>query len=371
MLYVGLDIHSKHISICVLDENGKLDSRWRVRAVDQMLEVLGKLPGRFAVCYEVSCGYGHFHDVLTPLAVRVVAAHPGRLKLIFQSKQKNDRRDAERLAKLLFLGEVPIVYVPAAEVREWRQLITYRRGLIGKRTRVKNALRALLRGVGIVVPRRPGLWSKQGLAWLAEQAFVSSTTALQRDLLLDELQTLSAQIRRVERELNRIAEQHPAVWQLRSIPGVGPRTAEAMVAFLDDPHRFRSSRVIGAYFGLVPTQDQSGQTNRLGHITKQGSATVRQLLVEAAWQAIRRSPSVRAYYERIRRNDPDRNKIAVVATAHYLARVMYAMLKTGTLWRESAAASLPRDPQADRQARLPVSAAPSPGQTRRSHRASA
>ena len=74
MLYVGLDIHIKHISICVLDENGKLDGRWRVRAIDQMLEVLGKLPGRFAVCYEVSCGYGHFHDLLTLLAVRVAAA---------------------------------------------------------------------------------------------------------------------------------------------------------------------------------------------------------------------------------------------------------------------------------------------------------
>jgi transposase len=131
------------------------------------------------------------------------------------------------------------------------------------------------------------------------------------------------------------SQDHLLVWQLRSIPGVGLRTAEALVAFLDDPHRFANSKKIGAYFGLIPSQDQSGDTNRLGHITKEGSAAVRHLLVEAVWQATRRSPTVRAYFDRIRRDDPDRKKIAVIATAHYLARVMWSMLKHGTLWRES------------------------------------
>src|SRR4029077_17160376 len=97
---------------------------------------------------------------------------------------------------------------------------------------------------------------------------------------------------------------------------------------------FPNSKAVGRYFGLVPSQDQSGGTNRLGHITKAGSATVRRFLTEAAWQAVRRSPTVRAYFERVRRDDPQRKKIAVIATAHYLVRVMWALLKRGTDWEE-------------------------------------
>ena len=81
-----------------------------------MLATLKGLPDRFEVCYEASCGYGHYHDILRPLAARVLVAHPGHLRLIFRSKNKNDRNDAERLAKLLYLGETPAVHVPAPEV---------------------------------------------------------------------------------------------------------------------------------------------------------------------------------------------------------------------------------------------------------------
>ena len=103
--------------------------------------------------------------------------------------------------------------------------------------------------------------------------------ALKRDLLVEEIEALSAQIARVQKELKRYSKGNLAVWQLRSISGVGLRTAEAFVAFLDDPHRFANSKRVGSYFGLVPTQDQSGRTNRLGHITREGSASVRHLLI--------------------------------------------------------------------------------------------
>ena len=90
-------------------------------------------------------------------------------------------------------------------------------------------------------------------------------------------------------------------------------------------------------FGLVPSQDQSGDRNRLGHITREGAPVVRQLVAEAAWQALRRSPTVRAFFERVQRGDPQRKKIALVATAHYLVRVMWALLKRGTVWQENEA----------------------------------
>ena len=91
MLYVGLDIHSKHIALCALGEAGQLVQRAKVRGVEEMLRILRALPDRFEVCYEASCGYGHFHDLLRPLATRVLVAHPGQLRLIFRSKDKNDR----------------------------------------------------------------------------------------------------------------------------------------------------------------------------------------------------------------------------------------------------------------------------------------
>src|ERR687886_339742 len=345
MLYVGLDIHTKHIAVCVLSETGQLVQRARVRGLEEMLRLLKGLPDRFEVCYEASCGYGHYHDLLQPLAARVLVAHPGQLRLIFRSKSKNDRNDAERLAKLLYLGETPTVHVPSLDVRTWRELINCRGQVIAKRTRAKNALRALLRGAGVVPPKSPGLWTKKGLAWLRQLELPTASQQLRRDLLLEEVESLNRQVQRIEQELNRRAQQTPAVARLRSIPGVGIRTAEAVAAFIDDPQRFPHAKAVGSYFGLVPCQDQSGDKNRLGHITREGPAVVRQLVAEATWQAVRRSPAVRAFFERTQRGDPQRKKVAVMATAHYLVRVMWALLKRGTVWQEKP--GLAKEPCSD------------------------
>jgi len=90
MFHVGLDIHTQRISICALDEKGQVIHRSQVRSIEEMVRTLRGLPDRFEVCYEASCGYGTFHDLLRPLAERVLVAHPGRLRLIFRSKDKND-----------------------------------------------------------------------------------------------------------------------------------------------------------------------------------------------------------------------------------------------------------------------------------------
>jgi transposase len=162
-----------------------------------------------------------------------------------------------------------------------------------------------------------------------------SLHALRRDMLVEELEMFSEQISRAEKELQRFSAGNPAVELLTTIPGVGLRTAETLVAYLDDPSRFRRNKSIGAYLGLVPCQDQTGRANRLGHITREGPASARRMLCEAAWQAIRHSPTTRRYFERIEQGNRDRKKIAIVATAHYLARVMLAMLRTGEAWRET------------------------------------
>jgi transposase len=238
------------------------------------------------------------------------------------------------------------VHVPSPDVRAWRGLIVYRNRLMNRRVGIKNQIRGLLRSLGIAAPSGKRLWSGRGIKWLKEQA-MPELTALQRDLAAEELEDLNKRIRRVEKQLNQIADASAAVTLLKTIPGVGVRTAEAVVAYLDDVKRFSRNKKIGSYFGLVPCQDASADRNRLGHITRDGPAVVRKFLCEACWRGIRKSPALRAYFERIMGDDPDRKKIALVATAHHLARIMGAMLRSGECWRESIT------PKSDRPAISP------------------
>lgn len=332
MRYVGLDVHFRQSTFCVLDDRGrKILSRTIKGSWSRLVEEIDKIRRPFEVCFEASTGYGFLFEQLQTMARRVVVAHPGQLRLIFRSKRKNDRVDAQKLAKLLFLGEVPPVWVPASEVRSWRGFIEHRHKLVRERTRTKNAIRALLRGQG--VESRRGLWTQQGLQWLRGVALTNELDALRRDMLIERLCFLTIMLQRVETALNRIAARNAGVHLLRSIPGVGIRTAEAVMAWVSDAGRFHRIKSAGRYFGLVPCQDASARVNRLGHITREGPAVVRWLLTEAAWQAVRRCPQIRAFYDHVRRDDPGRGKIALVATAHYLLRAMMAMLRTGEVWR--------------------------------------
>ena len=336
MHYVGLDVHARRSSLCILGPDGKVVKRLEVRGTWPRLmeQVAAQVPRPFSVCFEASCGYGYLHERLSSLADRVAVAHPGKLRLIFRAKRKNDRVDAEKQAKLLYLDQVPQVHVPGADVRAWRGLIELRRKLVGRRTAVKAQLRALLRSAGACdAPAGKALWSKKGLRWLVS-APLCEADALRRDLLLEELSEAEARVARVTKELDRRADAHPGVALLRTVPGVGPRTAEAFVAYVDDVRRFARSKQVGCYLGLVPCQDSSAGKDRLGHITGDGPATVRMLLCEAAWQAVRRSGSMKAFFERVSRGERDRKKLALVAAAHKLARAMAAMLRTGEAWRE-------------------------------------
>jgi transposase len=337
MYSVGLDAHQSTFSLEVLDSNGALHRRLQVRgAWPKLMEVVDReVPKPFAVCFEASCGYGVLNDELARRAARVEVAHPGHLRLIYGSKRKNDRLDASKLAKLLHLDMVPKVHVPAAQVRQWRGMIEFRRRLMNKRTAAKAQLRNLLRHCGVTdLPKGSRLYTKAGLAELRQRK-LAQLDAMRRDMLVHEIKEHDDQICRVEKELGKIAAKDGRVALLMTIPGIGIRTAEAYLAYVDDIRRFSRINKVGAYFGMVPCQNASAGRNHLGHINKEGPATVRWLICEAAWQAINASPTVWSFYNRIINNDPDRRKIAVVATAHYLLRVMAAMLRNGETWRES------------------------------------
>ena len=127
MLSVGLDVHERTTSICILDGSGNLVKEETVKGHPRRaLERLRRLRKPFKVCFEASTNYGWMADELRRMTDRIFVAHPGRLRLIFKSRRKNDRLDARRLAKLLYLDEVPVVHVPSQERRAWRGLIEHR-----------------------------------------------------------------------------------------------------------------------------------------------------------------------------------------------------------------------------------------------------
>ena len=337
MYSVGLDYHQNRSSLEILDAQGARFKALEVKGDWRQLlaRIDAEVPKPFKICFEASCGYGHLYDQLARRANSVQVAHPGNLHMIFRSKKKHDRIDATKIARILYMDLVPRVHVPRNEIRQWRALIEFRRQLVGRISSFKAQVRALCRGLGIVdLPKGRKLFTAQGLQQLGQQK-LEKLPALQRDLLLHELQSFTKQKQRVEKELGKIAARHHEIQLLLSIPGVGIRTAEAVMAYLDDIGRFNKVSQVGCYFGMVPREDSSSDKRRLGHITKDGPGTVRWLLCEAAWQGVNRSPTIRAFHNRVINGDPDRRKIALVATAHYLLWVMAAMLRSGELWRES------------------------------------
>ena len=165
MLYVGLDVHSRQSSLCILNAAGGVVNRVSVRGPrGGVVEHLRRLGEPFGLCYEASCGYGHLYEQVRPLARHVAVAHPAKLRLIFGSKRKNNRFDAEKLAKLLLLDVVPQVHVPHVDVRAWRSLIQLRQRLLGQRVKAKNQIRAVLREHDLAAAAPRWLWSAKALA---------------------------------------------------------------------------------------------------------------------------------------------------------------------------------------------------------------
>jgi transposase len=340
MKILALDL-SKFKSVgCVYEAASGAHRYRRVNTTPQALhDLLVELePDR--VVLEVGSVSGWISDLVRALEIELQVVNTNGEAWRWRSvKQKHDQADALKLARLSAMNQLELVHVPAADIRQWRAVIKYRQHLVGRRTDIKNHMRELLVREGVILPRGRKCWSQAGCEWLAEQArnWEKVTMAeLWRGELQSELQQLQAiqeRISELEAKLEELAQADDRVALLQTIPGVGPRLAEAMVALIDDPHRFKRARDVGAYLGLVPRQYQSGELNRLCRITKRGSKLLRSLLVEVSWVGLRYNPWLRSLYERMNRGSKTRKKIAIVAVARHLAIYCWAMLRDGTTWR--------------------------------------
>jgi transposase len=272
-------------------------------------------------------------SVVRPLAAQVEVANPSRIPWLFRDGRKNDRLDAKKLSTLLYLKQLPTVHLPTGEVSAWRALINHRRSVIKRRTMVKNQIRTLLRAFNHRCPHK-SLWTRRGRVWLSSLRFDASRGLMMRTLTA-ELDFLEAQRDQVETQLDEIAGTQPAVSLLQTIPGIGPRSAEAIVAYTDRVDRFGHRKQFASYFGMTPTQDASGTVDRHGHISKRGPSVVRWVLVEAVHRVIQHSPEWRAYFDRIQRGRKDRYKKAIVATGRKVLTVAYAMMRDARPFDES------------------------------------
>jgi transposase len=303
------------------------------------------------VVIEACTPAGWVHDLCGELGVPCrVANTAGEAWKFKHAKRKTDRDDALRLAELAALGQLPTVTVPAKAVRERRALIATRQALVGRRVAVQNRVRAILLGQGLPAPRGHRAWTEAGRAGLAQRARPLADCTpddLWRGLLglaLTELTQIEGLIAATEAALDALARADPATHLVQTVPGVGPRTAEAIAAHLDQPRRFTTGKQVSAYAGLVPRQYQTGETDRKGRITKRGPAVLRKLLVQCAWAMLRYNPWAQATWQRLTKGGTTRRKPAIVAIARRLLVRCWAMLRDGTAWRGPAPHALPPRP---------------------------
>jgi transposase len=282
------------------------------------------------VVLECTRGSGWVVDLLRGAGVAEVQIANAKDPAWLNRTSKTDGRDADLLARLSATGQLRTVHIPERAVREWRTLIDFRHRLVGARTRVKNHIKAILQQQGIATGK---LWNSFGmtsLRLLAKPLAACEVDELWRgELAMDlaRLREADLHVQAATERLDRLLDACPAAQDLLTVDGVGPRTVEAIIATIDNPLRFANQKDIGAYTGLVPRVLQSGSYLRHGRVTKAGDRILRAMLIQAVRVGVRRTEWMRTIYTTCRRDDPGRDKRAVVAVARRVAVRLWAKFR--------------------------------------------
>src|ERR1700694_1684866 len=201
-----------------------------------------------------------------------------------ERKQKTDRQDAQHILRLLLEDRFPRIWVASWENRDLRQLLWHRHRMVQTRTRLMNQLQAVALNEGLRCKKR--LWREAGREQLESFRLAPWASRRRRDLL-ELLDRLDPTIAKLTQAMEQEVEKCPEAQRLRTHPGVGSLTALAFVLIIGRAERFQCGKQIASYLGLVPSEDSSGDRRRRGHISKQGNALLRFLLVEAAQVTVR------------------------------------------------------------------------------------
>jgi transposase len=282
--WVGLDVHARSVVAGVLDAGtGELRSRRAPTVIDETVAWLRQLPGPVRVAYEAGpTGYG-LARACAQAGIACTVAAPSKIPRAAADRIKTDRRDAERLARLLRLGELVPVRVPDPYEEAARDLVRAREDARGDLMRARHRLSKLLLRHGLVYDS--SAWTGAHDAWLRRQSFPSRPLALAFEECYGAVVQTKARRDALDQAIAELAAETPfadLVGRLCCLRGISTLTALALTVEIGDWSRFRPQS-LGPFLGLVPSEDSSGERRRQGAITKTGNSHARRLLVEAAW----------------------------------------------------------------------------------------
>jgi transposase len=233
--------------------------------------------------------------LMEELEVECFVGHPAKIRAQEPRKQKNDRRDALLLLRLLVEHRFPAIWMPQVEQRDLRALLRHRHLWVRMRVRIQNALQAIALSHGL--RRGAKLWNQEGQRSLRDLRLPPHTQA-RRNELMGLYRHLQEKIEVLDRQVAEVAEKRPLSRLLMTHPGVGPITALATEVYLGDATRFPDGKALASYVGMIPAENSSGEKRRLGRLTKQGNAMLRFLWCEAAGHAVRKDVELKRFYSR-------------------------------------------------------------------------
>jgi transposase len=331
----GLDLGDKYSYLCMIDQrSGEVLEEGRLRTTPEALRRRFASESSLRIAIETGTHSPWASRVLEELGHEVLVANSRKLRLIYANKRKTDEVDAENLARLARLD--PRLLYPVAHRGEDSQahmaIVRSRQALVGCRTQLVNHVRGAVKSFGARLPKCPARsFHKRA------QEHIPEALSPALEPVLEQIASLTERIRDYERQLEEISEErYPETELLRQVEGVGPLTALTFVLTLEDPCRFEKSRSVGAYLGLVPASDRSGERDPQKRISKEGDEMLRRLLVSGAHYILGPFGSdsdLRRHGERIAsRGGKNSKKRAVVAVARKLAVLLHSLWISGEVY---------------------------------------
>jgi transposase len=332
--FVGLDVSQQETHVCVVDGAGQIV--WQGKCVstpDAVAHVIRKrAAGAVRIGFESGALSTWFWHALRGMDLPAICLDARHAKAALSMQvNKTDKNDAHGLAQIVRMGWYKEVAVKSMDSHVVRSVLSARAQLVSMRVEAINQLRGVLKTFGVVLGKQTGKPLVDQVEKLASGAGMFNL-ALQA--LLSVYKHLGMQIETLDGLIREHARTDAVCRRLMTVPGVGPVTAVAFVAAVDDSTRFTKSKSVGAFFGLTPRRYQSGEIDRDGHISKCGDRLTRGYLYEAAntlLTRVKRPSALKAWGLRIaKRNGAGKAKVAV---ARKMAVIMHRMWTTGEPFR--------------------------------------
>ena len=296
MRIIGCDLHARQQTIAMLDtDTGEFVEKTLEHDGEELRKFYSGLTRPVLVGIEATGSMQWFLEWMEELSIECRVGDPAKIRAAEPRKQKNDRRDAQLLLKLLSENRFPTIWMPSTEQRDLRTLLRHRHQWVRMRTRVQHTLQSMALNHGL--RRGHSLWNQAGQQALRAVPLAPHASE-RRKALMTLYPRLQESIDELDREVSQQAQNHPAARRLMTHPGVGPITALATEVFLGDPLRFTDGKAVASYIGMIPREHSSGGRQRLGAMSKQGNALLRYLWCEAAMHAVGRDPELKRFYRR-------------------------------------------------------------------------